>query len=288
MLLPDLPSGDALIELYPQVLQAAPALATVRVSRTSETIVGPGQDVVVGFSGGQSHQGIEITNTGSATVQLVLTPSVPSGPIVLTLPAEAHHTLAAQGAMGSSYTLTIHNVSSTAAARLQITENDYTAAAGVGSGGSFSASLRRDGHLGGEVVRVCVDGANAAAGNQVYLVVRTRDATVDVPAESQSRPAARVLLGPATPNPSFGRSTFVFSLAVASPVWVTVHDIAGRRVHQLLDGAMRPAGEHRLTWNGRDDRGRSLAPGVYLVRLRTPQGLESCRVVLLGAAGADM
>jgi flagellar hook assembly protein FlgD len=34
----------------------------------------------------------------------------------------------------------------------------------------------------------------------------------------------------------------------------------------LVDGAL-VSGSHALTWDGRDDRGRSVASGVYFIRL---------------------
>jgi flagellar hook assembly protein FlgD len=47
-----------------------------------------------------------------------------------------------------------------------------------------------------------------------------------------------------------------------------IYDLAVRMIHRRQQGAMA-AGEHHLTWNGLDDTGRRVAPGVYLVRLRT-------------------
>ena len=45
-----------------------------------------------------------------------------------------------------------------------------------------------------------------------------------------------------------------------------MYDVAGRRV-ALLDDGHRGAGEHTLIWNGRDDAGRRVSPGVYVARL---------------------
>jgi len=46
---------------------------------------------------------------------------------------------------------------------------------------------------------------------------------------------------------------------------VAVYDLAGRRLRTLCQG-QRPAGRQSLTWDGRDDGGRGLSSGVYLVR----------------------
>ena len=48
---------------------------------------------------------------------------------------------------------------------------------------------------------------------------------------------------------------------------ITVHDLTGRRVATLAD---RPftAGRHTVDWLGRDDDGRAVASGTYLLRVK--------------------
>ncbi len=60
---------------------------------------------------------------------------------------------------------------------------------------------------------------------------------------------------------------------------LAVFDLRGRRVRVLLDGAMLPAGPHEVVWNGRDDRSRRVARGVYLVRGRSSDAVASTRVI---------
>jgi hypothetical protein len=76
---------------------------------------------------------------------------------------------------------------------------------------------------------------------------------------------------PAMPNP-FGRSTtFAFSLAKAGRADLEVFSVDGRRVRTITSG-LRDAGDYRLEWNGADDSGQRIAPGVYYARLVTSQG----------------
>jgi hypothetical protein len=49
---------------------------------------------------------------------------------------------------------------------------------------------------------------------------------------------------------------------------VMVYDVAGRLVRRLPQG-MLTAGEHEVTWDGRDDRGASTPSGMYFVRVET-------------------
>jgi hypothetical protein len=50
---------------------------------------------------------------------------------------------------------------------------------------------------------------------------------------------------------------------------------------RVLAEGMRPAGRHVVSWNGRDDQGRSLPPGVYWVRMALEQEVRTRRVVLV-------
>ena len=48
---------------------------------------------------------------------------------------------------------------------------------------------------------------------------------------------------------------------------VALYDLAGRRVRVLWDGQPAAAGRKRLEWDGRDEGGRLVAPGHYLLRV---------------------
>ena len=62
------------------------------------------------------------------------------------------------------------------------------------------------------------------------------------------------------------------SLSHDAAVVVTVFDLRGRLVQELVDGDVLPAGVTRLTWDGRDRSGRRSPTGVYLMRARTAGG----------------
>ncbi len=70
------------------------------------------------------------------------------------------------------------------------------------------------------------------------------------------------------PNPSREGSAIAFSLPAPSDVRLTVHDVAGRVVAVLVDGAL-PPGRHSATWDGRDSRKVQVAQGVYFFRLES-------------------
>ena len=73
-------------------------------------------------------------------------------------------------------------------------------------------------------------------------------------------------LAPVVPNPMRDRLAIAFSLARPVRVTLAIYGLDGRRVRTLADGSL-PAGPHALSWDGRDDRGRPVASGVYFCRL---------------------
>jgi hypothetical protein len=69
------------------------------------------------------------------------------------------------------------------------------------------------------------------------------------------------------PNPFVGSTSISFSVMRESHVELEVFDIRGRKVVTLVSGAM-PAGRHLARWDGRDEAGHSVSPGVYFYRFR--------------------
>ena len=85
-------------------------------------------------------------------------------------------------------------------------------------------------------------------------------------AEAGATPVTFELLGN-HPNPFNPTTTIRFQLAAAARVELSVFDVRGALVERLVQDT-RAAGQHTVTWSGLDDRGREVASGVYLVRLR--------------------
>ena len=82
------------------------------------------------------------------------------------------------------------------------------------------------------------------------------------------------------PNPFNPQTTVSLSFARAEWVEIGVYDLTGHRVITLADRQFS-AGPHTLTWNGRDDAGRALPSGTYIVRLETESGVEARKVSLI-------
>jgi flagellar hook assembly protein FlgD len=61
---------------------------------------------------------------------------------------------------------------------------------------------------------------------------------------------------------------------------VAVYNVLGQRVKTVCNDN-RGAGEHQVTWDGRDDRGQPVASGVYFYTVATGSKRLSKSIVLL-------
>ncbi len=107
--------------------------------------------------------------------------------------------------------------------------------------------------------------------------------TLLMPPTSVESPALRSgwALQNVWPNP-FGGETHIDYVSPhnGEAHTIAVYDAAGRVVRTLFAGR-RGGGEHRVEWDGRDDRGRRVASGVYFVRVHTASASVGRKIVLL-------
>jgi aminopeptidase N len=82
------------------------------------------------------------------------------------------------------------------------------------------------------------------------------------------------------PNPFRVATRIEFDLPGETPVNLVIYDVRGRRVRNLIDRRM-PGARHEVIWDGRDHRGRRVAPGVYFGRLRLGQQENTVRLVVV-------
>jgi len=92
--------------------------------------------------------------------------------------------------------------------------------------------------------------------------------------------AGRFGIAVIAPNPFRERTTLRFDLPGAGAADLSVFAIDGRLVRTIVRGPVLP-GASDAAWDGRDDSGRLLPPGVYFVRLRTTGRTEARAVTLL-------
>lgn len=84
----------------------------------------------------------------------------------------------------------------------------------------------------------------------------------------------------ASPNP-FGLGTVVsYAVTADEVVRVVVHDVAGRVVRVLFDGARR-AGSYALAWDGKDAGGDRVASGIYFLMVASGSETATEKLVVL-------
>ncbi|HMB68852.1 MAG TPA: FlgD immunoglobulin-like domain containing protein, partial [bacterium] len=102
---------------------------------------------------------------------------------------------------------------------------------------------------------------------------------VDAPAVAGAPAAVSgpQLAAPA-PNPARGAVALAFTLPAAGNAKLTVHDVAGRRIATVWDGAA-PAGRTQARWDGRDESGAPVAAGAYFARLEAGGEVRTEKIV---------
>jgi hypothetical protein len=113
------------------------------------------------------------------------------------------------------------------------------------------------------------------AGAPVHRAPRYWTPVSSVPA---SPPAARLVSS--HPNPFNPSTTISFALAEDQRVTISVFDAAGQRIATIADRIFGP-GLNSVTWAGRDDAGRIVPAGTYLVRMETGNGAEARKISLV-------
>ena len=102
-----------------------------------------------------------------------------------------------------------------------------------------------------------------------YSVAARTSGTTENPAGASDVQSASLAfdLSDARPNPAQIRTAFQFSIPTAGATQLRIYDSGGRSVRVLLNAPLS-AGRYAASWDGRDDAGRRVAPGVYFYELR--------------------
>jgi FlgD Ig-like domain len=119
---------------------------------------------------------------------------------------------------------------------------------------------------------------NGASTKQLLMTRYIQYLLGNAVAEEQASTAIRDLS--LSPNPAAGRVRISFALDRTERVSVTVYDVAGQKVRALNSGDLE-RGSHGLTWNGRDDQGRPVSGGAYLVRIEAGEHTMTRTITLV-------
>ncbi len=82
------------------------------------------------------------------------------------------------------------------------------------------------------------------------------------------------------PNPFNPETQIIFYLPETGKVRLSVYNLKGQLVKILADEVLL-AGENRFIWDGRNENGRKVSSGVYLVQLRKSNEIVSKKIMLI-------
>lgn len=82
------------------------------------------------------------------------------------------------------------------------------------------------------------------------------------------------------PNPFNPETNISFSLPSSDKVEISIYNIKGQKVKTLCNLKME-SGKHTLLWNGKDDKGNSVAAGIYFYQLNTNKLKITHKMLLL-------
>jgi len=68
------------------------------------------------------------------------------------------------------------------------------------------------------------------------------------------------------PNPFTTSTTFQLTMPRSANILISVHDIVGKHIKTLHDG-YHEAGKYDVPWDGKDESGNPVIPGVYICSL---------------------
>ena len=81
------------------------------------------------------------------------------------------------------------------------------------------------------------------------------------------------------PNPFHQNTTISYETKKEGKVNLSIFNLRGQLVRTLQDEYI-PSGKHSIVWDGKDSMGRTVADGIYLCRLKTPETILTRRMLL--------
>jgi len=82
------------------------------------------------------------------------------------------------------------------------------------------------------------------------------------------------------PNPFNPETTISYSVKEAGPVKIEIYNLKGQLIRSLVR-EVQASGHYKVVFDGRDTRGNSIASGVYMIRMSTPNYQSSKKMILM-------
>ena len=124
--------------------------------------------------------------------------------------------------------------------------------------------------------QTCTQTVTMAAGGELWIDVNMGNVDND----ENIQPALVTALNGNYPNPFNPETTISYSVNKPGRVKLEVYNIRGQLVKTLID-EYHASGQYKQVFNARDNRGRSVASGVYLLRMTAPGYQKASKMILM-------
>lgn len=124
---------------------------------------------------------------------------------------------------------------------------------------------------------VCVCGRSVGLGTY-YDMAAVKYQTLVGTVERDDMPTRCAALS-ISPNPFRTTTILSYALPGEDGVAIVIYDASGRRIRTLLDRC-ETAGNHSVVWDGTDDRGKPVSPGVYFCLLSSVAQAARTKIVM--------
>lgn len=104
---------------------------------------------------------------------------------------------------------------------------------------------------------------------------------VTVPGEDLKHHPGWFTLDQNYPNPFNASTTIHFEIGKPSVVNMTIYDLQGNKIKDLIAGEEMLPGGYNVSWTGRDEYNQPVSSGIYLLELQVDQYREIRKMVLL-------
>ena len=82
------------------------------------------------------------------------------------------------------------------------------------------------------------------------------------------------------PNPFISQTWINYTLTEQSNVTFSIYDLKGELI-RTLDNGHKDEGKHTIEWNGVNEKGNRVAPGIYIYQLKTDRAMETRKMFMV-------
>jgi hypothetical protein len=118
------------------------------------------------------------------------------------------------------------------------------------------------------------------AGPQLVIFKLSQALLTSVDERPLYSPLLKFILLQNYPNPFNSQTRIDFAIASKSSVSLNIYSIFGENIVTLTQG-QKEAGNHFVTWNGKNSKGGDVSSGVYIIRLQVRQEVLIRKMLLI-------